>query len=298
MHQRVAAINDLSGLGRCSLTVDIAVLAAMGIEACPLPTAVLTSQTGYPGYHCVPFTKQMCNYTEHWQELQVSFQGILSGYLVTPDAATQVQDFLEKFHKPGVLYLCDPVLGDNGKAYRGFTDASIQAVRHLAFQADLLTPNLTEFCILTDTEMDSLKKLGQENPEELYRLLQYRSYLFKDQALVITGIPIKERDQQLLVNLIIDHAKTPVAIPSPHLGGSYSGTGDLFAAVLMGSQLQKRNLEQGVRLAGELIVRGIADAQKEHTPCNDGINYEPYLNLLSPSSLQTMGQRGTCQAQK
>ena len=66
----------------------------------------------------------------------------------------------------------------------------------------------------------------------------------------------------------------------------------------MGSQLQKRNLEQGVRLAGELIVRGIADAQKEHTPCNDGINYEPYLNLLSLSSLQTMGQRGTCQAQK
>ena len=71
MHQRVAAINDLSGLGRCSLTVDIAVLAAMGIEACPLPTAVLTAQTGYPGYRCVPFTKQMYSYTEHWQELQV-----------------------------------------------------------------------------------------------------------------------------------------------------------------------------------------------------------------------------------
>lgn len=288
MHQRVAAINDLSGLGRCSLTVDIAILAAMGIEACPLPTAVLTSQTGYPGYRCVPFTKQMYRYTEHWRELQVSFQGILSGYLATPDAAAQVQVFLERFHTPGVLYLCDPVLGDNGKAYRGFTPASIQAVRQLAFQADILTPNLTEFCILTDTELDPLKKLGQEDPEELYHLLKDRAYLFKDQALIITGIPIKIRDQQLLANLIIDHTKRLVAIPSPRLEGSYSGTGDIFAAILMGSQLQKRNLEQGVHLAGELIVKGIADAQKEQTPCNDGINYEPYLGLLSPSSFQTL----------
>ncbi|WP_278674993.1 bifunctional hydroxymethylpyrimidine kinase/phosphomethylpyrimidine kinase, partial [Acidaminococcus fermentans] len=166
---------------------------------------------------------------------------------------------------------------------------SIQAIRQLAFQADLLTPNLTEFCILTDTEMDSLKKLGQEDPEELYRLLKYRSYLFKDQTLVITGIPIKGPDRQLLVNLVIDHKKRPMAIPSPRLEGSYSGTGDLFAAVLMGSQLQKRNLEQGVRLAGELIVRGIADAQKEQTPWNDGINYEPYLGLLSPSSFHPLG---------
>ncbi len=92
-----------------------------------------------------------------------------------------------------------------------------------------------------------------------------------------------------MVNLIIDHNKRPVSILSPHLEGSYSGTGDLFAAVLMGSQLQKRNLEQGVGLAGELIVRGIADAQKEHTPCNDGINYEPYLSLLSPSPFQALG---------
>ena len=136
--------------------------------------------------------------------------------------------------------------------------------------------------------MEPLKKLGQEDPEELYRLLKGRAYLFKDQALVITGIPIRIRDQQLLANLIIDHTKRPAVISSPHLEGSYSGTGDIFAAILMGSQLQKRNLEQGVHLAGELIVRGIADAHKEQTPCTDGINYEPYLGLLSPSSFQPL----------
>ena len=282
MHQRVAAINDLSGLGRCSLTADIAVLAAMGIEACPLPTAVLTSQTGYPGSRSVSFTEQMDSCREHWQQLQVSFKGILSGYLANPEAAFHIRDFLEAFHGPGVLYLCDPVLGDNGHVYRGFTDRSIQAVRQLALQADLLTPNFTEFCILTGTEMDPLQQMGRDDPEELFRTLSRKAACFSEKALVITGIPLlKEENRPLLCNLILQQGnRTPVCFP--HLGGTYSGTGDLFAAVLMGSLLQQRTLEQGVRLAGRLISRGIADARQENVSCNDGINYEPYLGMLAP----------------
>ncbi len=285
MHQRVAAINDLSGLGRCSLTADIAVLAAMGIEACPMPTAVLTSQTGYPGYRCLSFADRMDDYTEHWQELQVSFAGILSGYLATPDAAEKVRAFLDRFHRLGVLYLCDPVLGDNGRAYRGFTEASIEAVRQLAFQADLLTPNLTEFCILTGTDMRPIQKLGQTDPEALFPILEEKAGCFQGRSLVITGIPVldKNRETPILSNFIVKMAggKSSV-VSSPHLGGSYSGTGDLFAAVVLGALLQKRSLEEAVRLAVGFIARGIGDARRENTPCNDGINYEPYLGLLAP----------------
>lgn len=103
MHQRVAAINDLSGLGRCSLTADIAVLAAMGLECCPLPTAVLTTQTGYPDYRCISLTDHMENYRCHWAQLGTAFQGILSGYLATPEAADQVEAFLDRFQKPDTL---------------------------------------------------------------------------------------------------------------------------------------------------------------------------------------------------
>jgi pyridoxine kinase len=280
MHQRVAAINDLSGLGRCSLTADIAVLAAMGIEACPLPTAVLTSQTGYPGFHNVSFTEEIPNYTRHWKALGVSFDGILSGYLRTPETVRETTEFLQVFHRKGTFYLCDPVLGDNGHTYRGFTDASINSIRKLAEEADLVTPNFTEFCILTGTAMEPLKKLGEKEPESLFRELTEKASVLHNPALVITGIHCRGKEGlPLIANLVLQKG-TEMPIYFPRLNGTYSGTGDLFAAVLMGGRLQHRDLVQSTRLAGDFILRSITDAQKEAVPCNDGINYEPYLPLL------------------
>jgi pyridoxine kinase len=281
MHQRVAAINDLSGLGRCSLTADIAVLAAMGVEACPLPTAVLTAQTGYPGYRSVSFTEEMPNYTHHWKALDVAFAGILSGYLRTPEAAREIAEFLHVFHKQGTFYLCDPVLGDNGHTYRGFTDASIESVKKLALEADLVTPNFTEFCILTGSAMEPLKKLGEKEPDALFHVIAEKAASFRNPALVITGIRCFGKEgQPLVANLVLQHGEgTPIYFS--RLDGTYSGTGDLFAAILMGGYLQHRDLVQSTRLAGDFILRGITDAQKEAVAFNDGINYEPYLPLLA-----------------
>lgn len=280
MHQRVAAINDLSGLGQCSLTADIAVLAAMGLECCPLPTAILTTQTGYPDYRCVSFTDHMDAYRLHWQRLGASFQGILSGYLATPEAADCVEAFLDAFQQSGTLYLCDPVLGDNGHVYRGFSKASIQAMEKLARRADILTPNLTEFCILTGTEIGPMLKLGQEDPEALFRTLQEKASIYHEKKLVITGIPHSSSSgEHLVTNLVMDRGPMkPVTFP--HLGGTYSGTGDLFAAVLLGSQLQGRSLAQGAQLAGNFIGSAIRSSKMEGTLFNDGVNYEPYLSLL------------------
>lgn len=280
MHQRVAAINDLSGLGRCSLTADIAVLAAMGLECCPLPTAVLTSQTGYPDYRCVSFTEHMEDYRQHWRQLGVSFQGILSGYLATPEAADHVEAFLDTFQKPGTLYLCDPVLGDDGHVYRGFSGEHIRAMQKLALRADILTPNLTEFCILTGTEVEPLFKLGREDPEALFRALQEKAAVYNGKKLVITGIPHSlPSGEHLVTNLVLDRGEaTPVTFP--HLGGTYSGTGDLFAAVLLGSQLRGRSLAQGAQLAGDFIGKAIRSSKAEGTPYNDGVNYEAYLSIL------------------
>ena len=239
MHLRAAVINDLSGLGRCSLTADIAVLAAMGIEACPLPTAVLTAQTGYEGYHSVSLASHMEAYRRHWNALGITFAGILSGYLASPEAAYQTAEFVDTFHHPGVTYLCDPVLGDQGRVYKGFTDASIEAMRSLA--------------------------------------------AFSQTDLVITGIPLKgEKSGKEICNLIISKGSSHPVI-FPHLGGSYSGTGDLFAAVLLAARLHKEGLVPSVNKAGQFIAKGITAAQKEHTPGNAGIDYEPFLPLLRSS---------------
>lgn len=204
MHQRVAAINDLSGLGRCSLTADIAVLAAMGLECCPLPTAVLTTQTGYPDYRCISLTDHMEDYRCHWAQLGTAFQGILSGYLATPEAADQVEAFLDQFQKTDTLYLYDPVLGDNGHVYRGFSAASIRAMEKLTLRADLLTPNLTEFCILTGTDMDPIFRMGREEPAELFQVLQEKASVYKGKKLVITGIPHSSPEgEHLVTNLVL-----------------------------------------------------------------------------------------------
>ena len=128
----------------------------MGIEACPPPTAVLTAQTGYEGYHSVSFGIPHGSLSAPLERLGITFAGILSGYLASPEAAYQTAEFVDTFHHPGVTYLCDPVLGDQGRVYKGFTDASIEAMRSLAEKADFLTPNLTEFCLLTGTEMDAI----------------------------------------------------------------------------------------------------------------------------------------------
>ena len=191
MHLRAAVINDLSGLGRCSLTADIAVLAAMGIEACPLPTAVLTAQTGYEGYHSVSLASHMEAYRRHWNALGITFAGILSGYLASPEAAYQTAEFVDTFHHTGVTYLCDPVLGDQGRVYKGFTDASIEAMRSLAEKADFLTPNLTEFCLLTGTEMDAIMNREKEDKDALFAILTQKAAAFSQTDLVITGIPLK-----------------------------------------------------------------------------------------------------------
>lgn len=283
MHLRAAVINDLSGLGRCSLTADIAVLAAMGIEACPLPTAVLTAQTGYEGYHSVSFASHMEAYRRHWNALGITFAGILSGYLASPEAAYQTAEFVDTFHHTGVTYLCDPVLGDQGRVYKGFTDASIKAKRSLAEKADFLTPNLTEFCLLTGTEMDAIMNREKEDKDALFAILTQKAAAFSQTDLVITGIPLKgEKSGKEICNLIISKGSSHPVI-FPHLGGSYSGTGDLFAAVLLAARLHKEGLVPSVNKAGQFIAKGITAAQKEHTPGNAGIDYEPFLPLLRSS---------------
>ncbi len=278
MHKRAAVINDLSSLGRCSLAADLAVLPAMGIEACPLPTAVLTAQTGYPQYRMENFADKMNHYTAHWQELGITFSGILSGYFTCLEEIAATEQFLDAFQQQGIPYLCDPVLGDNGHVYRGFTEETIKGLQRLAKRASVLTPNLTEFCLLTDTPLTVIKeKLA--HPKEAFAYLQQRAKCFSQQRIVITGIHYKENQQDIITNLILENTlATPVA--TDYLGGSYSGTGDLFAAVLLGGLLQGRALVDTVRLAGSFIACAIQDAQKENTPYNDGVNYEAYLGML------------------
>ena len=156
MIKKAAVINDLSGFGKCSLTATIAVLSVMGVQPCPMPTAVLTNQTGYKNHYCIDLTDELCHYKEMWSLNNESFDGIYSGYIADKRQVDIIFDFINTFRKSNTVVLVDPVMGDNGRLYSAYNDESCKKVCSLARSADIITPNLTELCIFTDTDFDEL----------------------------------------------------------------------------------------------------------------------------------------------
>ena len=150
-HQiKIAMINDLSGYGRCSITVALPVLAALKIQCCPVPTSVLSNHTGFPVYFFDDYTDKMEPYIEKWKELGLSFDGIVSGFLGSERQIQIVKDMITEFKKPETKVIVDPIMGDHGETYATYTETMCRKMRELAEMADILTPNLTEACILTE----------------------------------------------------------------------------------------------------------------------------------------------------
>jgi len=141
MAGKVAVLNDLAGFGRCSLTAAISVLSAMGVQPCPLPTAVLSAQTGFESYFFQDLTEQMGMITEEWKKSGAQFDGIVTGFMSDNRHIGEVNHFLDLFHKEGTFLLVDPVLGDNGKRFSVFDGLFQKEMKQLVKRADIVTPN-------------------------------------------------------------------------------------------------------------------------------------------------------------
>lgn len=270
---RVAAVHDLSCLGRCSLAVILPVLSAMGIQCCPLPTAVLSSHTG--GFGPVERTElagQLRGALEHWEHLELTFDGVYTGYLSSIEQAGLAREAMEKLKKTGGLVLVDPVLGDGGRLYRSVTPELARAMKELCRHADVITPNLTEAAVLLGREMAELPRDSQE----LARLLSDGGA----RSVVVTGVaPEPGRigaawfDRESGWTGIYTGEKAPE---------EYPGTGDLFAAVLTGSLVRGDGLEAGVIRAVDFVRRCVERTLALETPCREGVAFEPLLGLLRP----------------
>ena len=156
MTKKIAVINDLSGFGRCSLTAAISVISAMGIQACPLPTAILTAQTGYPHYYLDDYTDKMDIYRQEWQKMGQHFDGIYTGFVASEAQIDQIFHFIDTFYTSDTFLLVDPVMGDDGIKYDMFTPELLRKMKLLVNEADIITPNLTELCLLTDADYDAI----------------------------------------------------------------------------------------------------------------------------------------------
>ena len=282
MVKRIAVINDLSGLGKCSLTAAIPVLSVMGVQACPLPTAILSNQTGYESYYYDDYTKHMDAYTDEWSKRGLTLDGIYTGFLGSELQAEKILRFIDVFQKPDTLLLVDPVMGDSGHTYDIYTETFGTQMKRLVQRADVITPNLTELCILTDTDYSSLTaRSGAPNYLETIAALGQKLLAQGIKTVIITGILYQsptDREKRYYNLVLEENAVTPIS--SAIHGGSYSGTGDLLASVVCAGMIRGDSAQESVRRAVHFLETALAETANEQIPKNDGINFEPYLQLL------------------
>ena len=281
MTKKIAVINDLSGLGRCSLTAAISVISAMGVQPCPLPTAILTAQTGYPAYYCDDYTEKMEHFRREWKNMGQSFDGIYTGFVASEEQIRQIFHFIDTFDSPETFLLVDPVLGDDGKTYDMFTPSLLEQMKKLAFRADIVTPNLTELALLTDTSYKTLTTAGDYR-KQISTILKLGQKLCSQGPahVIVTGIQFTDEHQlKQMGNLCISREGSSL-LAFPYIGGSYSGTGDLFASCIAAGIARGEDIPSITLMAGNFLEAALADSTKEQVPRNDGVNYEKYLSML------------------
>ncbi|WP_301109792.1 pyridoxamine kinase [Sporosarcina sp.] len=280
--KKVAVIQDLASFGKCSLTAAIPVLSVMGTQACPLPTAILSAQTEYPSYFCEDLTANMPSFINEWDKLHEHFDGIHTGFITGKEQITHIQRFLELFHKQDTTLLVDPVMGDIGNAYNNFDEELLERMKGLVKQADIITPNLTECCLLTGLSYNRLQRFSDEK-DFLQEIQEVGMQLSQETGaqVIITGInpPSHASHMKSIGNMYIDEEQS-VYSSAPFNGKSYSGTGDLFASVIMGSLMRGETIAQAIPLAENFLSAAIDDTYMANTPAVEGVNFEKHLRLL------------------
>ena len=272
--KKIAAIHDLSGYGRASLTVAIPILTHMGFQVCPLPTAILSAHSEYKDFRSLDLTDYMESFISHWKELQLQFDAIYTGYLASVKQMGIVSDFFEHFKNDQNFILVDPVLGDHGELYSSMTPDMVEGMRKLCSQAKVITPNLTEAAFLlgynprleisVETAIQWCKQLSELGPEHV----------------IITSAPGgNAQNVATLAYNRLDHRTWRVLCD--YIPASYPGTGDAFASVITGCMLNGDSLPEALDRAVHFINMGIkATFGYAHNPL-DGMNQEKVLHYLN-----------------
>ena len=287
---RIAAIHDLSCMGRCALTVILPTLSVMGYQAIPIPTALLSTHTGgFTDLHFHDLTPDMEKISDHFSALGLSFRAIYTGFLGSSAQIRSVENIIERFGntpdesgKPPVI-LVDPVMGDDGELYSTYTEELMHGMKRLSRHAHILTPNLTEACFLTDTQFCDTKTISEDRALAFVEELLEKLKAVTNGLTVITGIPLCDGT---VANVGRDDGGNGFCIRRTHTHPSYPGTGDLFASVLLGEYLRHADFPRAVNTAADFVGQVISESAKIPTPVRNGVALEAHLWRLTPKNDQ------------
>lgn len=278
--KRVVAIHDISGFGKCSLTVALPIISAAGIETTVMPTAVLSTHTGgLTGYTYRDLTEDMRPIAAHWKSLGIGFDSIYSGFLGSFEQITIVKDFVDEFRKEGSVFLADPAMADNGEMYKIFDMAFAKEMAGLCAKADIVVPNFTEAAFM----------LGEEYREGPYDK-QYVESLMKKLSemgpskVVLTGVWFNEKE---LGAATFDRDTNEISYSfAGKVEGYYHGTGDVYGSALLGAYLNGFSLAESAGAAVDFTRDSIVRTSLAKTDIRFGVNFEEGL----PEYIRALGR--------
>ena len=272
---RIAAIHDLSGFGRCALTIVIPVLSAMGVQCCPLPTALLSTHTGgFQGNTFLDLTDQMGPIAAHWREEGVAFDGIYTGFMSSVEQMEQTAAFIRSFRRQGCPVLIDPVMGDHGRPYRTYTPEMCRAMAELAAEADVITPNLTEAALLLGLPYGELP-----TGEAGLRSIVERLSLEGRRSVVLTGAGLEPG----ATGAMCFDASTgrTEAVQTRRVEQDFHGTGDVFASTLLAAVMAGRDLACATAFAADFTADAMVVSAKQPDFEARGVSFEPLLGKVT-----------------
>lgn len=275
---RVAAIHDLSGFGRASLSVVIPIISTMGIQVCPIPTAILSTHTGgFGDYKFIDLTNYMEDYIDHWEKLNIKFDCIYSGFLGSVRQIKIISKFINDFKEDDTLIVIDPVMGDDGELYSTMDQKMVEQMRSFIGQADIITPNFTEACLLLDEDYSNGIKENKIK-EWLCRLSA-----MGPETVIITSVPDNFSNKHTYVVAYDRKDERFWKLKCDYIPAHFPGTGDGFTSVIVGSMIQGDSLPVALDRAVQFITLAIRASYGYKYPEREGVLLEKVLdNLKAP----------------
>ncbi len=274
----VAAVHDLSGSGRGSLTTVIPILSTMGVRVCPMPTAILSATTEFEYYSFIDLTDYLPEYISNWKKNNTTFDCIYSGFLGSSKQIDIVSNFIDSFKKEDTLVVIDPVLGDNGRLYETMDEHMVWKMRTLIKQAHIITPNFTESKYL-------LGELCNDHISNKISFVEIKEKLKKlskmgPEIVVITSVP--DEDERKTNTVAYDKKTNRFwRVPCQYIPASFPGTGDAYTSVMIGSLLQGDSLPIALERGVQFITQCIRTSYGFHYPHIEGVLLEKVLHLLN-----------------
>jgi pyridoxine kinase len=273
--KRVAAINDLSGFCRCSLTVAMPVFSSLGLWCCPLPTAILSNHTGYDKFFFDDYTDKMNPYWKKWEENGIEFDAIYTGFLGSEKQIDIVMEFIKKFKNENNVVVIDPVMGDDGVLYSTYTKDMQVEMKKIIKYADVITPNVTECSFLSDTDYTG-EDISVDTAREMCKKIK------GVKNIVVTGI----RNDDKIINYIYDTKTGNEDVVSRKSNDVYyAGTGDVFSSVLCGYLVKGEKLKRAVEKSALFVEKAVNLSVELGIDHKEGLAIEKCLKDLTGETL-------------